>query len=96
MMIVAVVLIHELGHFIGMKALGYSNVHIFFIPLFGAATSGIETNQSGHKKSIVSLSGSLPGIVIGIILAVLYFVTENEMLVQPTLINEESFAGNGF
>jgi Zn-dependent protease len=86
MIVAAVILIHELGHFIGMKAFGYSNVRIFFIPLFGAATSGIETNPSGSKKAIVSLSGPLPGIAIGIILAVLYFVTENERLVQPAWI----------
>jgi Zn-dependent protease len=86
LILVVVILIHELGHFIGMKIFGYRNVHIFFIPMFGAATSGIETNPSGSQKAIVSLLGPLPGILIGIILGVLYFVTKNEMLVQPAWV----------
>ena len=86
LILVVVILIHELGHFIGMKIFGYRNVHIFFIPMFGAATSGIETNPSGSQKAIVSLLGPLPGILIGIILGVLYFVTKNEMLVQPVWV----------
>lgn len=86
LIVVVVLLIHELGHFVGMKIFGYRNVHIFFIPLFGAATSGIETNPSGARKAIVSLLGPLPGILIGITLGVLYFVTRNEMLVQPAWI----------
>jgi Zn-dependent protease len=82
LIVVLVVLIHELGHFIGMKIFRYRNVHIFFIPLLGAATSGIETNPSGSQKAIVSLLGPLPGILIGTVLGILYFVTKNEILIQ--------------
>lgn len=84
--LVVVILFHELGHFVGMKIFGYRNVHIFFIPMFGAATSGIETNPSGTQKAIVSLLGPLPGILIGIVLGGLYFVTKNQMLAQPAWI----------
>jgi len=86
LIIVAVVLVHELGHFIGMRAFGYRNVHIFFIPTLGAATSGIQTNPSGSQKAIVSLLGPFPGILIGIGLTCLYVATKNEMLIQPAWI----------
>jgi Zn-dependent protease len=66
-----------------MRAFGYLDVKIFFIPLLGAATSGIQTNQSGLKKVIVSLAGPMPGIIIGIILGTIYFRTNNDMLLQP-------------
>ena len=81
--IIVVLFIHELGHYIGMRAFGYRNVNIFFIPFFGAATSGIETNQSGAKKAVISLLGPLPGIVIGTILGILYFKTSQEIYIQP-------------
>lgn len=81
--LLVVLFIHELGHFIGMRAFGYKNVNIFFIPFLGAATSGIETNQSGAKKAIISLLGPLPGIVIGTILGILYFKTKQEIYIQP-------------
>lgn len=66
-----------------MKALGYRHVHIFFIPMFGAATSGIETNPSGAKKALIALLGPLPGIIIGIVLAIVYLNTGNELLIEP-------------
>ncbi len=37
--VAGVLLIHELGHAIGMRAFGYRDVSMFFIPLFGAAAS---------------------------------------------------------
>lgn len=84
--LVIVILVHEAGHFIGMKSYGYKNVNIFFLPLFGAATSGIETNQSGGKKAIISLLGPAPGIIIGVVLGFLYIRTKNEFYLQPARI----------
>lgn len=81
--IIIVIFIHEAGHYVAMRALGYLDVKIFFIPLLGAATSGIQTNQSGLKKVVVSLAGPIPGIIIGIILGTIYFRTNNDMLLQP-------------
>jgi Zn-dependent protease len=81
--IIIVIFIHEAGHYVAMRAFGYLDVKIFFIPFLGAATSGIHTNQSGSKKVIVSLAGPMPGIIIGIILGVIYFRTSNDMLLQP-------------
>ncbi len=63
--LVAVLLVHELGHFAAMKLTGYTNVRMFFIPFFGAAVSGREGKPGAFRKALVSLMGPLPGIVIG-------------------------------
>lgn len=84
--LVVIILIHEAGHFIGMKLYGYKNVNVFFIPLFGAATSGVETNQSGGRKAIISLLGPVPGIIIGVVLGFIYLRTKNEFYLQPARI----------
>jgi len=85
-MLVGVILIHECGHFIGMKLLKYKDVQMFFIPLFGAAVSGKETTPSEAKKAIVSLFGPAPGILIGIGTGVAYFLTRQPLLADATRI----------
>ena len=72
MILVGVLLVHESGHYLGMRLFGYRNVRMFFIPLFGAAVSGIGTQVSPLKKGIVLLLGPVPGIVLGTILAFVY------------------------
>lgn len=62
------VIIHEMGHWIAMKAYNYSNVKIFFIPLIGAFTSGKKQEVSQKQLSIIILAGPLPGVIIGSIL----------------------------
>jgi Zn-dependent protease len=73
--IVVVLLVHEAGHFIGMRLFGYKNVQMFFIPFFGAAVSGRSQNVSSWKKALVCLMGPVPGIFLGIILGVVYVIT---------------------
>ena len=66
--LLSVLFVHELGHYLAMRAFNYRNVRMFFIPFFGAAVSGQNHNVPGWKKVVVSLMGPLPGIVLGIIL----------------------------
>ena len=40
LLITAIVMIHELGHFFAMKYFRYNDLGIFFIPLLGAFLSG--------------------------------------------------------
>ncbi len=61
-----VLLVHELGHFAAMKVFGYDNPRIFFLPLFGAATTGSKQGGPGWQEVLVLLAGPLPGIVAGI------------------------------
>lgn len=78
--IIIVIFVHELGHLIGMKIFGYRDVKMFFIPLLGAAASGRSANSSGTQQAIVSLMGPIPGIIIGIVCAFIYFITNNELM----------------
>ncbi len=74
LLITAIVLIHELGHFFAMKFFNYKDLGIFFIPLLGAYVSGNKREVSQKQSAIILLAGPLPGIAIGIIL---YLVDQN-------------------
>ncbi|MBL1279152.1 MAG: site-2 protease family protein [Fluviicola sp.] len=68
--LVIVLLIHELGHFLAMKAFKYKNVRMLFVPLMGAFVQGTKSNYSQRQSFIVTAAGPLPGILIGTILVV--------------------------
>jgi len=72
LLLVAVIFIHEAGHFIAMKCFGYKSVNMTFVPFVGAYVSGKATNLSKKNKLIVLLAGPLPGIVIGCIIFYLH------------------------
>ena len=74
LLITAIVMIHELGHFFAMKHFHYSDLGIFFIPLLGAYVSGSKREVSQKQSAIILLAGPLPGIILGIIL---YLLDEN-------------------
>jgi Zn-dependent protease len=67
--LVGVLLFHELGHYAGMRAFGYRDVRMFFIPFFGAAVSGKKTGVAAWKDGVVTLLGPVPGIVVGFVLS---------------------------
>ncbi len=71
LLITAIVLIHELGHFFAMKFFRYNDLGIFFIPLLGAYVSGTKREVSQKQSAIILLAGPLPGIIIGIIFVLL-------------------------
>lgn len=68
LLITAIVLIHELGHFMAMKFFRYADLGIFFIPLLGAYVSGTKREVSQKESAVILLAGPLPGILIGILL----------------------------
>ncbi len=78
--LVVVIFVHEFGHFIGMKIFGYRDVRVFFIPLIGAATAGVEHRPSEVKSVLISLFGPFTGIVFGIAAGVAYFFTSDALL----------------
>lgn len=71
LLITAIVLIHELGHFFAMKYFHYKDLGIFFIPLLGAYVSGNKREVSQKQSAIILLAGPLPGIMIGIVIYLL-------------------------
>lgn len=80
LILTAVIFIHEIGHFIAMKMFKYKDLSIFFIPLLGALASGQKDEISQKQKVIISLSGPLPGVIIGTILWVVSMGLENAFL----------------
>lgn len=78
--IIFVIIIHELGHLIAMKAYGYKDVKMFFIPFFGSAVTGKNENISSSKKAIISLAGPVPGITLGFILLITSFFLHSQFV----------------
>ncbi|MCB1581746.1 MAG: site-2 protease family protein, partial [Xanthomonadales bacterium] len=67
--LIPVLLFHELGHYLAMKAFGYRDLQILFLPI-GAMAAGNKVNPSPLQKTIVSLAGPLPGLLVAFALAV--------------------------
>jgi len=65
--ILAVLLLHEGGHFIMMKLFGYENVRMLFVPLMGAFVHGTKKHYSQRQSLLVILAGPFPGIVLGVV-----------------------------
>lgn len=66
LVITAIIIFHELGHFFAMKYFRYNDLGIFFIPLLGAYVSGTKREVSQKQSAVILLAGPLPGIVLGI------------------------------
>src|SRR5262249_49106418 len=56
-LLLPVLLFHECGHYVAMRAFGYRNLRMFFIPFLGAAVAGKNFNVAGWKKAVVALAG---------------------------------------
>lgn len=68
--LLVVILFHELGHALAMRLFGYGDTRIYFIPGFGGAAVGQKRDASIHVEGVVLLAGPLPGIVLGLALAI--------------------------
>lgn len=80
--IMFVLMMHECGHYLGMRLFKYQNLQMFFIPFFGAAVSGESRNVPVYKKALITLMGPGPGILLSIILYKMYFVTKAHFYVE--------------
>jgi Zn-dependent protease len=66
----AVIFVHESGHWLAMRAFGYRDVRMFFIPFFGGGTTGRGSGVAAWKVGVVLLAGPLPGILLGLALSI--------------------------
>lgn len=64
-LITLVLLLHEGGHFIAMRRVGYRDLGVFFLPLLGAYVSGTKRVVTQRESAFVLLAGPLPGILLG-------------------------------
>ena len=65
LILLGVLVVHEGGHFLAMRLLGYRNVQMVLLPLLGGVTTGVERDPNGTHRALVSLAGPLPGIALG-------------------------------
>jgi stage IV sporulation protein FB len=79
-------LIHELGHFLAMRAYKYQDTKILFIPFLGALTIGQKEEVSQKQELIILLAGPIPGLLIGFILFFLGQLLTNHLLFTSGLI----------
>ncbi|HEX6846135.1 MAG TPA: site-2 protease family protein [Chitinophagaceae bacterium] len=90
----AVVVFHEMGHFLAMKFYKYKELGIFFIPLMGAYVSGTKQEVSQKQSAIILLAGPVPGIILGLLshfiatsTGIYFFDTIALMLIFLNLLN---------
>ena len=67
-MLVGVLLAHEMGHFVAMRAFGYRETAVYFLPLVGAAASGTKPEATLSERAVVFLAGPVPGLAAGLVM----------------------------
>ena len=65
LIVVAVITLHEGGHWLAMRLSGYRNAHITLLPLLGGVTIGHENEPNSARRAWIALAGPVPGIVLG-------------------------------
>lgn len=68
---ISVLLFHEGGHLLAMKLFGYRDTSVLFIPFLGALATARKDDATLTQKFWISLAGPLPGLILGIGLAIL-------------------------
>lgn len=86
LLLVPILFVHELGHYIAMKACGYKNIHMFFVPFLGAAVTGRNYRVASWKKALVSLAGPVPSILLAFPLGIAGYYFENELCNHAAII----------
>ncbi|TWO69494.1 hypothetical protein FN976_19610 [Caenimonas sedimenti] len=62
--LLAVIALHEGGHFLAMKFLRFGNLSVFFVPGLGGLASGEKPTAGPWEKLLVYLAGPVPGILL--------------------------------
>jgi Zn-dependent protease len=65
-LLVAVLLFHELGHLVAMRAFGHHDARIFFIPFIGAVATARPRAITTSQEIIILLAGPIPGLLLGL------------------------------
>jgi stage IV sporulation protein FB len=71
-LLVLVIVLHELGHYVAMRAFGYRNLEMLFVPMVGAYVSGQHESVEHSKRLIVLFAGPIPGLVLGTMFGMIY------------------------
>ncbi len=65
--IVGVLLFHEFGHALAMRAVGYRSLSVLMLPFLGAVAIGRKDDAGPWQKLVVLLAGPLPGLVLAVV-----------------------------
>ncbi len=68
--LVIVLLVHEFGHALAMRAFGWKDLSMFFVPFIGAVVTGKPREAPAWQQIVVLLAGPLPGLLAGAALLV--------------------------
>jgi tetratricopeptide (TPR) repeat protein/Zn-dependent protease len=66
----AVLILHEGGHLLAMKLFGYQDTSVLFVPFLGALATARKDDATLTQKFWISLAGPLPGLILGVGLAI--------------------------
>ena len=84
LILLAVIGLHEGGHFLAMLACGYRHLKVFFIPGLGGLASGRKEAVPAWQSVLIYLAGPVPGIVLGLCgLALMPFVSGDSVWRSP-------------
>lgn len=86
--LLAVLLFHEFGHALAMRATGHRNVQVLVLPLLGAVASGHKDDAGPWARLFVLLAGPVPGLMVGVacLYAALAATPPNMLLLQFGLL----------
>lgn len=92
---IGAIILHEGGHLLAMLLFGYSAPSVLFIPFLGALATARKENASLTEKFWISLAGPLPGLILGLGIAIVgnfsqestsFFSNWNESIWKETSI----------
>jgi Zn-dependent protease len=83
---IAVLVIHEGGHYLFMKLYKYENVRMLFVPLMGAFVHGHKDSYRQRQSLVVVMAGPFPGIIIGIALWLLGMNYQVHWMIETALL----------
>lgn len=66
-LLLGVLLVHELGHALAMRAFGYRQLSVLVLPFLGAVAMGRKDDAGPWQKMVMLLAGPLPGLLAGVI-----------------------------
>ncbi|MEA5598487.1 metalloprotease [Rivularia sp. UHCC 0363] len=69
---ISALIFHEAGHLLVMKLNGYRDASLVFIPFLGAVATARKDDATITQKFCVSLAGPLPGLILGLGLAIMF------------------------
>ena len=75
LIILGIIILHEGGHYLAMRALGYRRVQMLALPLLGGVTFGAAQTLNATRHAWIAMMGPLPGIVLGWVL--IFFIISN-------------------